>query len=68
VRAVQQVIEGLRETQIKSPVRPELVEGLAEQTDYFRLNPIMVRQLTMNGFNLRFLRRDGYQNDSLPAG
>ena len=51
----------IKETQIKS-VRPELVEGLAERTDYSRLNPIMVRQgspefiegLTTNGFNLRF--------------
>ena len=30
--------------QIKSPVRPELVEGLAVPIDCYRFNPIMVRQ------------------------
>ena len=34
----------LRETRIKSPVRPELVEGLAVPIDCYRFNPIMVRQ------------------------
>jgi hypothetical protein len=33
-----------KETQIKSSVRPELVEGLAASIDCYRFNPIMVRQ------------------------
>jgi len=33
-----------KETQIKSSVRPELVEGLAVPIDCYRFNPIMVRQ------------------------
>ena len=31
-------------TRIKSPVRPEFVEGLAEPIDYYGFNQIMVRQ------------------------
>jgi hypothetical protein len=34
----------LRETQIKSSVRPKLVEGLAVSIDCYRFNPTMVRQ------------------------
>src|SRR3989338_3346399 len=33
-----------RETQIKSTVRPELVEGFLQQIDCYRFNPFMVRQ------------------------
>jgi EAL domain-containing protein (putative c-di-GMP-specific phosphodiesterase class I) len=41
---IEQFERLIKETLINLPVRPELVEGLAERADYFRLNPIMVRQ------------------------
>jgi hypothetical protein len=35
---------GIQPEEIKSSVRPELVEGLAAPIDWYRFNPIMVRQ------------------------
>jgi len=36
----------------KSPVRPELVEWLAEPIDYYEFNPIMVRQALMEQLSI----------------
>ena len=41
-----------REAQTKSPVRPELVEGLVELIDCYRFNPIMVRQVLMEQLSI----------------
>ena len=41
--------------QIKSTVRPELVEGLAVQIDRYRFSPIMVRQVHHERNKAKFL-------------
>ena len=45
-------LRDIRETRIKSPVRPELVEGLAVPIDCYRFNPIMVRQALMEQLSI----------------
>jgi len=42
----------VKEMPIKSSVRPELVEGLAIPIDYYRFNPIMVRQALMEQLSI----------------